>query len=120
MAIESCWFQGVHGWATNSTGDWSHDVEFAPSTVLCTAGLASYANSEYSAANAGITLYATKNPETGVAAVNFLPGVASPELVGLTPAIFDHNVTGVVFYFDVEDADEGVIAMALFQIFFWG
>lgn len=122
MGIDSCWFQNVHGWATNETADWSHDLEFAPSTVLCTSSLASYSNASNSAANAGIIAYTTKDPDTGAETPHLFPGIASPILVGLVPVIADSNVVGVSFYLDVEDASggySGVITMAVFQILFW-
>jgi hypothetical protein len=122
MGVDSCWFQNVHGWATNETADWSHDVEFAPSVALCTSGLSSYSNASNSSANTGIIGYTTQDPHTGAETPHLFPGISSPELVGLVPAIADFNVVQVSFYFDVEDASGGyggVIAMALFQIFFW-
>jgi hypothetical protein len=120
MAVESCWFQNVHGWATNETASWSHDVEFSPSSVLCTAIIASYSNSELSAASAGIIGYSTLDSHTGAVGIHLLPGISSPELVGITPAIFDNNVNSVSFYLNLDDADEGVIVMVVFQILFWG
>jgi len=122
MSIDNYWFQGVHGWATNETADWSHDVEFASSTVVCTSGLSSYSNASNSSANTGIIAYTTQDPHTGAVIPHLFPGISSPELVGLVPAIAESNVIAVYFYFDAEDASGGyggVIAMALFQIFFW-
>ncbi len=122
MDVESCWFQFIHGWATNATADWSHDVEFAPSPVLCTSCLSSYSNASNCCANTGIIGYTTKDPRTGAETPHLFPGINSPVLVGLVPVIADTNVIAVSFYFDVEDASNwvgGVIAMALFQIFFW-
>lgn len=120
MALVGCWYQYVHGWATNSSADWSHDVEIAPSAVLCTGGLSSYGNSQYSGADTGIVQYTTRDPNSGVDSVHDLGGQSSPVLQGLAPAFFDYNVDSVTFWFHVEDADEGVVAMALFQLLTWG
>jgi hypothetical protein len=120
MYVDACHFIGVHGWCEgNDTADWSHDVELAPSSVLCTANLSSLEIYNAGAANAGIVQYRTRDPNTGIDTVHDLPGVSSPVLVGLTPAIYDDNVDSITFYVDLESASGDVYTMALFNILFW-
>jgi hypothetical protein len=120
MAIVSYYGQYHHAWVTNNYADWSHDVEMPPSSVLCTSQLASY-SAGLAGADTGFSQYSVRNPDTGVDAVVSLGGTSSPELVGLIPAFSADNCDSVTFWFHVEDGDgNGVIAMALFNIFYWG
>lgn len=120
MAIQAVHYQSVHGWAQNTYADWSHDFEIAPSSVYCSSQLASYSGG-LAGADTGFSQYRVRNPDTGVDTVVSLGGTSSPELVGLVPAFYADNCDSVTFWFHVEDGDgDGVIAMALFNVFFWG
>jgi len=123
MPVDAGHYNWVHGWCQgDDVGDWSHDVEFAPASVWCWANLSSLSIYNNAAANAGIVQYRTRDPNTGVDTVHNLPGVSSPVLVGLTPAIgITNNVDSVTFYFDLESASGAeVYAIAVFNILFWG
>lgn len=120
MSIDAFYSQPVHGWAYGTYGDWSYDYEIAPSSVYGSAQLASY-SSDNGGADLGFSQYTVRDPDTGVDSTVTLGGTQSPDLVGLVPAFYADNVDSLTFWFYVEDGNgNGTIAMALFNVFFWG
>lgn len=121
MAIESFWFDCVNGYAENSTGYWTHDVEIAPSTVSGMASLASFETSD-GGAFAGFSQYRTRNLQTGIDSVHALGNTNSPDSVGqgVAPEFFDQNVDSVTLWYEIWDGNNYTYAYASWNLFFWG
>lgn len=118
MAIEGVHYQYVRGWATDTNADWSLDYEIPPSSIYCTSQLAGFSGN-FASADTGFLQYRVRDPRTGVDTI-VTPSHVEAGLMGLAPAFATDNCDFITFWFHLECADgDGVIAMALFNVFFW-
>jgi hypothetical protein len=106
MAVVGNWSWWTRSYAFDDTIDWTHDVEMAPSSVLCQTYL-----SEVGASGAvtGVVAWRIRDPETGVDALHH--SISEPEAI-----LGADNCDSVTFWFRTVG---GSIGAAGFNILFW-
>ncbi len=103
MALDILWGEFVRPWGSNNfSGDWTVDVELAPSTALAYAEMSAFYNvfiaqDDYgfgSSVYSGVRSYTTRDPDTNA---DIPHDVGTGQRNSVVPAIFDSNVDSITF-----------------------